>query len=232
MTGTPALAAALAKFQAAMPTVAKSHTAKVPTKAGGSYSYTYADLADVTEAAMPLLTSHGLSYTAEPDVTERGMVLRGVLMHESGEERTGTLPLSGNTPQELGSSITYMRRYLFGCLTGIVTDDDDDGSLAQKAASKPAAQRKQATAPAAPAEPSMAKLTDQQRGLLFKLMERKGIPEAEQLAGIVATIGRPVEHRDGPFTRAEVDRLLSALESLPDAVPVQDPPATLMDAGA
>src|SRR3546814_204818 len=119
-----------------MPVVPKSHTAKVKTKSGSDYSYTYADLADVTEAAMPLLSKHGLSYTAEPDVTERGMALRGVLMHSSGEERHGTLPLSGATPQELGSSITYMRRYLLGCLTGIVTDDDDDGRIAQAAAAR------------------------------------------------------------------------------------------------
>ena len=41
------LAAALAAFQSEMPTVKKSHKASVPTKAGGSYSSTYADLADV-----------------------------------------------------------------------------------------------------------------------------------------------------------------------------------------
>ncbi len=218
MTGTPALAAALAKFQAEMPVVPKSHTAKVPTKSGGSYSYTYADLADVTEAAMPLLSKHGLAYAAEPDVAERGMVLRGVLMHESGEERTGTLPLSGNTPQELGSSITYMRRYLLGCLTGIVTDDDDDASLAQKAATRAPAQRKPAPANApGPAEPGEAKLTPQQRGLLFKMFERKGIADAEQLPGIAYIIGRQIEHRDA-MTRAEFDKVLAALESRPDAV--------------
>ena len=215
MTGTPALAAALAKFQAEMPVVPKSHTAKVKTKTGSDYSYTYADLADVTEAAMPLLAKHALAYAAEPDVTERGLVLRGVLMHESGEERTGTLPLSGNTPQELGSSITYMRRYLLGCLTGIVTDDDDDGSIAQKAATRPATQRK--SAPAKAAENGEAKLTPQQRGLLFKLFERKGIRDDEQLPGIAYIIGRQIEHRDA-MTRGEFDKVIAALEARPDAL--------------
>ena len=42
--------------------------------------------------------------------------------------------MSGHTPQEVGSAITYARRYLFGCLTGIVTDEDDDGAQAQSAA--------------------------------------------------------------------------------------------------
>ena len=215
-TGTPRLAAALAAFQAEMPTVPKSHTAKGPTKSGGQYSYTYADLADVTEAATPLLSSHGLSFSCAPEVGERGLALRGVLLHDSGEERSGVLPLSGSTPQELGSSLTYMRRYLLGCLTGIVTDDDDDGNLAQKAASKPAAQRKPAPRQAAPAEQAEVKLTPQQRGLLFKMFERKGIPEAEQLSGMSYIIGRQLEHRDA-MSRAEFDKVLAALESRPDA---------------
>lgn len=134
MPDTPALAAALVAFQAEMPTVHKGKTASVPTKSGGSYSYTYADLADVVEAATPLLTSHGLAFTARPRRTEQGdYELVGVLTHASGEEKEGALPLHGRTAQEIGSSITYGRRYLLGCMTGIVTDDDDDGQTAQPA---------------------------------------------------------------------------------------------------
>lgn len=127
------IAAALAAFQADMPTVGKTKTAKVPTKTGGSYSYSYADLAVVSQAAMPLLAKHGLAFTCTPKPAERGWELVGVLLHTSGQTIEGTLPLYGNSPQELGSSITYMRRYLLGSLTGIVTDDDEDGQIAQQA---------------------------------------------------------------------------------------------------
>jgi hypothetical protein len=133
------LAAALAAFQAQMPTVHKGKTAVVKTKAGGEYRYQYADLADVTRAAMPLLARHGLSFTAHPARTERGdYELHGTLLHTTTARGatppiTGSLPLYGNTAQELGSSITYARRYLLGCLTGIVTDDDEDGNVAQTA---------------------------------------------------------------------------------------------------
>lgn len=215
MTGTPELAAALAAFQAEMPTVAKAHTATVPTKAGGQYKYTYAGLADVTKAAAPLLATHGLSFTCEPEAGERGMALRGVLMHKSGEERSGVLPLSGNTPQELGSSITYMRRYLFGCLTGIVTDDDDDGATAQRAATKaPAKTQRPAARPSQ--ETLEPKLTPAQRGKLFTLFDKKGIAEADQLPGIAHIIQRPIEHRDA-MTTTELDLVIAALESRPDA---------------
>lgn len=125
------LAAALAEFQAEMPTVHKGKTATVPTKTGGSYKYTYADLADVTAAATPVLTKHGLSFSAQPRRTEQGdYELEGVLLHSSGERETGSLPIFGRTAQEIGSSLTYGRRYLLGCLTGIVTDDDDDAATA------------------------------------------------------------------------------------------------------
>lgn len=133
---TQSLAAALAAFQAEMPTVPKSHRASVPTKSGGSYSYTYADLADVSAAVTPLLAKHGLAFSCCPRPADRGYELVGRLLHTSGESVEGSLPLNGGTPQELGSSLTYMRRYLLGALTGVVTDDDDDGRQAQVAAKR------------------------------------------------------------------------------------------------
>ena len=146
---TQSLAAALAAFQAEMPTVPKSHRASVPTKSGGSYSYTYADLADVSAAVTPLLAKHGLAFSCCPRPADRGYELVGRLLHTSGESVEGSLPLNGTTPQEMGSSITYMRRYLLGALTGVVTDDDDDGRQAQVAA-----KRQQRPAETRPTEPT------------------------------------------------------------------------------
>lgn len=126
------LAAALAKFQGAMPSVPKDKTATVPTKSGGSYSYKYADLADVTAAATPILAKNELAFICIPEEGNRGFILRGLLVHSSGEQIEGFLPLYGGTNQELGSSLTYGRRYLLGALTGIVTDVDDDGATAKE----------------------------------------------------------------------------------------------------
>lgn len=132
MTGN--LAKSLAAVQAALPTVHKGKTASIKSDKG-SYGYTYADLADVTTAILPLLAKNGLSFVAHPRLTEKGgYELAATLLHESGESIVGALPLTGGTPQQLGSSITYMRRYLLGCMTGLVTDDDDDARLATEAA--------------------------------------------------------------------------------------------------
>lgn len=128
---TGAIAAALAAAQAEFTTVTKTSSATVPTKSGGKYTYTYANLADVSAAVLPILARHGLSFTCLPEPGERGWIITGTLLHESGEQLTAWLPLYGATPQEIGSSLTYMRRYLLGAITGVVTDDDDDGSAAQ-----------------------------------------------------------------------------------------------------
>lgn len=128
------IAAALVALQAELPTVHKGKTAQVATKSGGSYSYDYADLAAVQQAVMPLLSKHGLAFVCEPQRIPDGQgayELRGVLLHQhSREHREGFLPLFGRQAQELGSSITYARRYLLGTMTGVVTDDDDDAQAA------------------------------------------------------------------------------------------------------
>jgi hypothetical protein len=79
---------------------------------------------------MPVLTRHGLSFTTRTTRVDGDWCLVGVLRHTSGDSDEGRLPIHGGTPQELGSSITYARRYLLGCMTGIVTDDDDDAQVA------------------------------------------------------------------------------------------------------
>lgn len=129
------IAAAIAALQSELPVVGKTKTAQIPGRNGGQgYSYTYADLGDVSAAVMPLLGKHGLAFSCAPRAGERGYELAGALLHTSGEVREGALPLHGNDPQALGSAITYARRYLLGCLTGVVTDDDPDAHPAQGAA--------------------------------------------------------------------------------------------------
>ena len=201
------IAAALAAFQAEMPTVVKGNKAEVPTKSGGKYTYTYADLADVTEAAMPILSKNGLAFTTCPRLTERGYELGGVLLHTSGEKLEGALPIAGASPQEMGSSLTYMRRYLLGCMTGIVTDDDDDGHLAQ-AAKKPAARK---AAQPSPREPSDNGITPQQVAKIGALMGELGLKDRDLALKYVAdVIGREVASRND-LSKAEASRVIESL---------------------
>jgi hypothetical protein len=133
------LAGALAQLQAGLPTVRKGETAKVQTKQGREYTYTYANLADCSRAVLPLLAKLGLSFSAKPTMVEGQFTLVYALRHTSGETDTGEYPLPDPTrssPQEIGSAISYGRRYALCAVTGLTPDgDDDDG---QAASIKPA----------------------------------------------------------------------------------------------
>ena len=211
------LAKALAAFQAEAPKVLKGKTAKVTTKGGGSYSYSFADLADVAEVAYPLLAKHGLSFACLPEVDPPRMTLRGVLMHTSGERLEGVLPLNGSTPQEVGSALTYARRYLLGCLTGIVTDVDDDGALA----SRPQPLRREAERPGQQdagddwppvTSPADQPITDKTRGQLYALMAERRVTEpAAQRAAMEQVLHRPVSSRS-TLTEAEGRTLIASLK--------------------
>lgn len=139
MTETKSLAEALAHVQAKLPRITKTETAQVRSDKG-SYSYSYADLADVSAQIMPLLGEHGLSFICKPTHTPDGrFVLAYSLLHVSGGREDGEYPLpTGGTPQALGSAITYGRRYCLCAVTGVAPDDDDDDAQAAQQASRPA----------------------------------------------------------------------------------------------
>lgn len=126
---TENLATALAAFQADLPGIGKGNTAQVKSDKG-NYTYKYADLADVSAKVLPLLAKHGLSFSSKPTLDESGrFVLQYALRHGlSGESDEGSYPLSTGTPQQVGSSITYARRYVLCAITGVAPDQDDDGA--------------------------------------------------------------------------------------------------------
>jgi hypothetical protein len=129
-------AAALAAFQSDVPAIRKENTATVRSDKG-NYSYSYADLTDISEAALPLLAKQGLSFTAMPTITEHGFVLRYSLLHEAGHREGGDFPLPDASKfgaQQIGSWLTYARRYALCAITGIAPGgDDDDGEKAKDA---------------------------------------------------------------------------------------------------
>ncbi len=131
------LAEALVQLQAQLPRVAKDHEAVVTSqRTGKTHKYAYADLTDVSEVIMPLLAALGLSFIACPtlaDDMDHRFVLRYRLMHISGDEIYGHYPLpSQGSPQEIGSAITYARRYALCAVTGLAPGgDDDDGQAAE-----------------------------------------------------------------------------------------------------
>lgn len=122
------LATALMNFQAQCPTIEYDSTVAVRTDKG-SYSFKYASYAVIIKAIREHMHKNGLSFSqlVEPD----GAVTT-ILMHDSGEYLQSSLRIQprSNSPQEIGSAITYSRRYTLSAILGISTEDDDDGNLA------------------------------------------------------------------------------------------------------
>ncbi|MDH4327463.1 MAG: ERF family protein [Nitrospira sp.] len=106
------------------------------------YGKKYADLASVWEALAPF-HANGIAITQMPYPPEReGFIgITTQLSHISGEWIAGQLELPIGKPdaQGAGSAITYARRYALGCMTGVVTEEDDDGNTASQPHAKPSA---------------------------------------------------------------------------------------------
>jgi len=129
------LAPALVKFQSIVPVIPKNQIAKIPMKNGGSYSYKYADLADIWDAIRKPLADNGLAVTQFLVSDESGDYIKTKIWHESGQNDSEKfkLPTAGKTPQEVGSVVTYYKRYTLGAALGISTEEDDDGASGNKA---------------------------------------------------------------------------------------------------
>lgn len=142
----PNIYAALAAFQAEVPLFKKDSTASVKSDKG-SYSYGYAGLDVLVEKVVPLLGRQGIAWVAIPTLDENGRsILRYGLYHgASNTSVEGVYPLPSGTPQQVGSAITYARRYGLLSMTGTFpADEDDDGQAAAHSYSN---QRAQATGP-------------------------------------------------------------------------------------
>lgn len=95
----------------------------------------YADLASVWEACRKPLSENSLSISQIPATREGKHMLTTMLMHSSGQwiRSEMELPIQKPGPQELGSCLSYCRRYALASMVGIY-QTDDDGNLAQRAA--------------------------------------------------------------------------------------------------
>jgi hypothetical protein len=90
----------------------------------------YADLASVRNAIQPALTKHGLSVIQ----VIRGDELVTLLNHLAGGQIESAVPINvRGKSQELGSELTYKRRYALSALVGVAAEDDDDGNAASQA---------------------------------------------------------------------------------------------------
>lgn len=122
------ITAALSQLQGSIEQPKLEKEVKVKTKTGSSYSFKYADLSACCKAAAPHLMANGL---AVAQVISGGKLVT-LLSHKSGQWMKSELFLPQQTSdyQSYGSAITYLKRYSYCALLGIVADTDDDGNFA------------------------------------------------------------------------------------------------------
>lgn len=212
------LTEALAQVQAGLPHIQKNKTAQVQMKGGGSYSYKYADLADIQPLVLPLLAAQGLSWVTRPTVVpEVGLALAYELTHTSGEQIGGVYPLPDarvRTPQELGSALTYARRYVLCCVVGIVPDEDEDGALAVSAQKEADARREEERRERQEAEVGRSVLLDRAR----VAAESLGRPLGDVALAFQQQYGSPI---GATMNLDGLDTFVTALEAEADRASAQ-----------
>lgn len=164
------IAAALAKFQSNVKSPKKSKKVNVKSERG-QYSYLYSPLEDIISDIKEPMEKQGLSFFQSVGSTTGGITAPFVitrLLHTSGqwiESDALVVPAANNKAQEIGSAITYARRYQLSGVLGIAADEDDDASGADNAPvssitpTRPAVQQPKAPAPAARASKPVPKPT-------------------------------------------------------------------------
>lgn len=231
---TDTLYGALARVQANLPRVGRTSQAQYGT---------YADLAEVTRVILPLLAAEGLAWTCIPTVVDGRFVLSFDLTHaESGDSVGGVFPLPEGNSQQIGSAITYARRYCLLAVTGAAPDDeDDDGQSASEAIIDRVRRTRETGSP--PAEPSARRqapgdaaragrpadggdpagslapeewpgsMDGRQRARMMAAFNALGVEDRnERMAQTVEMIGRPLESSND-LSYVEANDVLRVLEA-------------------
>ena len=149
------LFAALAKAQCEM-------SIAVHNSSNPFFKSKYSDLSSVIKASRPCLTKNGLAVLQRVLPNEKGQqFLLTRLCHSSGQWMESKMLISPakSDVQSLASYITYLKRYSYAAITGVVaSDEDDDGESAMSSIRK--SDYAAAAAPAKISKEQLKKLSD------------------------------------------------------------------------
>jgi hypothetical protein len=217
------LAAALAQLQAHIPPITKGADAQYGK---------YADLPGIHAVVFPLLAALGICWTCRPTMEDGAFVLRYRLEHApTGEWIDGAYPLpTSGTPQQIGSAITYARRYALNSVLGIApVGEDDDGQAAQNdagtwhAPANPRTRRAvrprgqlgddEWTTEPAPDADEPGSITDAQGMRLKYLFTRAGITDVkDRLAYTMSKLDLPELGSSAELSMVQANTLIKRLE--------------------
>lgn len=139
------ISAALAKAQGEITNPAKE--AQNP-----HFRSSYADLSSGINAIRSALSANGIAYIQSTRLDGEVLLVDTRLTHTSGQWLESEFPACRfpSKPQEVGSAVTYARRYSLFAIVGIAGEDDDGN--AANASETPAQTRRIPTPPKPPAQ--------------------------------------------------------------------------------
>lgn len=170
------------------------------TANAGSRTYKYLNLATLLKNIKPIFEKHGIAFSQKVtfDSTGDGRQILGtvetVIFDENEQQTVCSYPffVTGD-PQQVGSAITYARRYSLTTVLGIFPDKDDDGGYAKQ-------QYNTADRP----------IGADQYATLVKAMDAHHLPAEARGEFISGTLDRPVKGWRG-ITQADLAKLMDSI---------------------
>lgn len=173
------------------------------TANAGSRTYKYLNLATLLKNIKPIFEKYDIAFSQKVtfDGTGDGRQILGtvetVIFDENEQQTVCSYPffVTGD-PQQVGSAITYARRYSLTTVLGIFPDKDDDGGYAKQkfdTADRP--------------------IGADQYASLVKAMDARAIPTEARGEFIGGTLNRPVKGWRG-ITQADLTKLMDAINRM------------------
>ena len=124
-----ALFAAIAQAQGEVENATKSAT-------NPHFRSKYADLAEVLNTVRPVFARHGLAIIQSVSSDQQLVTVATTIAHKEGGFVTSSMSCTLPTSkiQDLGSMVTYLRRYSVAAMTCISQEDDDGNAASQRPA--------------------------------------------------------------------------------------------------
>lgn len=173
------------------------------TATAGKRTYKYLNLATLLKNIKPIFEKHDIAFSQKVifDGTGDGRQTIGtvetIIFDENEQQTVCSYPffVTGD-PQQVGSAITYARRYSLTTVLGIFPDKDDDGGYAKQqydTADRPIGADQYAT--------------------LVKAMDTHAIPGEARGEFISGTLNRPVKGWRG-ITQADLAKLMETINRM------------------
>lgn len=173
------------------------------TATAGKRTYKYLNLATLLKNIKPIFEKHDIAFSQKVtfDGTGDGRQILGtvetIIFDENEQQTVCSYPffVTGD-PQQVGSAITYARRYSLTTILGIFPDKDDDGGYAKQqydTADRPIGADQYAT--------------------LVKAMDSHNLPPEARGEFISVTLNRPVKGWRG-ITQADLTKLIDAIDRM------------------